>query len=169
EDPDIVMIGEMRDLETVAIAIETAETGHLVFGTLHTTTAASTIDRVIDQFPPDRQAQIRIMLSESLRGVISQTLLRRIDGGRMAVMETLIVNSAISNLIREAKTFQIASVMQTQRAMGSILLNDALVELCNKKQVSPEEAYLKAVDKVGLEALLRRNNFDTKFIVQSVV
>ena len=170
EDPDIVMIGEMRDLETVAIAIETAETGHLVFGTLHTTTAASTIDRVIDQFPPDRQAQIRIMLSESLRGVISQTLLRRTDGGgRIAAMETLIVNSAVSNLIREAKTFQIPSVMQTQRSMGSVLLNDALIEMCNKKLVSPEEAYMKSVDKTGFEALLRRSNYDTKFVIQAIV
>ena len=102
----------MRDLETVAIAIETAETGHLVFGTLHTSTAASTVDRVIDQFPADRQAQIRVMLSESLKGVISQTLCKKIGGGRVAALEVLIVTSAISNLIREAKTFQIQSMMQ---------------------------------------------------------
>ena len=98
----------MRDLETVAIAIETAETGHLVFGTLHTTTAASTVDRIIDQFPADRQAQIRIMLSESLRGVIAQTLCRKIGGGRVAALEVLIATQAVSNLIREGKTFQIA-------------------------------------------------------------
>ena len=107
EDPDIVLVGELRDLETVAIAIETAETGHLVFGTLHTTTAASTVDRIIDQFPSDRQAQIRIMLSESLRGVIAQTLCRKIGGGRVAALEVLIANGAVSNLIREGKTFQI--------------------------------------------------------------
>ena len=107
EDPDIVLVGELRDLETVAIAIETAETGHLVFGTLHTTTAASTVDRIIDQFPADRQAQIRIMLSESLRGVIAQTLCRKIGGGRVAALEVLIANGAVSNLIREGKTFQI--------------------------------------------------------------
>ena len=116
EDPDIVLVGEMRDLETVAIAIETAETGHLVFGTLHTTTAASTVDRIIDQFPADRQAQIRVMLSESLRGVISQTLCRKIGGGRVAALEVLIVTSAVSNLIREGKTFQIPSMMQVGKA-----------------------------------------------------
>ena len=114
EDPDIVLVGEMRDLETIAIAIETAETGHLVFGTLHTTTAASTIDRIIDQFPADRQAQIRVMLSETLKGVVAQTLCKKVGGGRVAAFEILIVNSAIANLIREAKTFQIPSLMQTQ-------------------------------------------------------
>jgi len=166
EDPDIVLVGEMRDLETVAIAIETAETGHLVFGTLHTTTAASTVDRIIDQFPPDRQMQISIMLSESLRGVISQTLLRKVGGGRVAALETLIVNSAVSNLIREAKTFQIGSIMQTQRAIGNVMLNDALLELVKSKIVPAEEAYSKSVDKMTFEALLKRNNIDTKFIVQ---
>ncbi|MEO8452502.1 MAG: type IV pilus twitching motility protein PilT, partial [Gemmatimonadota bacterium] len=113
EDPDAVLVGEMRDLETVSIAIETAETGHLVFGTLHTTTAASTLDRIIDQFPADRQAQIRVMLSESLRGVISQVLCRRIGGGRVAAYEVLLSIPAVANLIREGKTFQIPSVMQT--------------------------------------------------------
>ena len=156
EDPDIVLVGEMRDLETVAIAIETAETGHLVFGTLHTTTAASTVDRVIDQFPTDRQAQIRIMLSESLRGVISQTLCKKIGGGRVAALEVLIVTPAVSNLIREAKTFQIPSMMQVGKAAGMMTLNDALLELVNKKLVAPEEAYLKAVDKSGFEGLLKR-------------
>ena len=118
EDPDIVLVGELRDLETVAIAIETAETGHLVFGTLHTTTAASTVDRVIDQFPSDRQAQIRIMLSESLKGVIAQTLCRKIGGGRVAALEVLIATGAVSNLIREGKTFQIPSMMQVGKAVG---------------------------------------------------
>src|SRR5205823_1383388 len=107
EDPDIVLVGEMRDLETIAIAIETAETGHLVFGTLHTTTAASTVDRIIDQFAADRQAQIRVMLSESLKGVISQTLCKKLGGGRVAAREILLTTPAISNLIREGKTFQI--------------------------------------------------------------
>ena len=128
EDPDIILVGELRDLETVAIAIETAETGHLVFGTLHTTTAASTVDRVIDQFPTDQQAQIRIMLSESLKGVIAQNLCRKIGGGRVAALEVLLINSAISNLIREAKTFQIPSMMQVGRAQGMVALNDALME-----------------------------------------
>ena len=120
EDPDIVLVGEMRDLETVAIAIETAETGHLVFGTLHTTTAASTVDRVIDQFPADRQAQIRIMLSESLKGVIAQTLCRKIGGGRVAALEVLLVTGAVANLIREGKTFQIPSIMQVNKAIGMV-------------------------------------------------
>ena len=120
EDPDIVLVGELRDLETVAIAIETAETGHLVFGTLHTTTAASTVDRIIDQFPSDRQSQIRIMLSESLRGVIAQTLCRKIGGGRVAALEVLIANGAVSNLIREGKTFQIPSLMQVGKAIGMV-------------------------------------------------
>jgi twitching motility protein PilT len=164
EDPDIVLVGEMRDLETVAIAIETAETGHLVFGTLHTTTAASTVDRVIDQFPADRQMQIRIMLSESLRGVISQTLLKKTGGGRVAALETLIVNTAISNLVREGKTFQIPSAMQTGRALGNITLNDALLELVKNKTVTAEEAYTKAIDKAGLDGLFKRNQIDTRFI-----
>jgi twitching motility protein PilT len=160
EDPDIILVGEMRDLETVAIAIETAETGHLVFGTLHTTTAASTVDRVIDQFPADRQSQIRIMLSESLKGVISQTLCRKIGGGRAAALEVLIVTSAVSNLIRESKTFQIQSMMQVGKAVGMVTLNDALMDLVNKKIVAPEEAYAKAIDKSGLEAQLKRLGFD---------
>jgi twitching motility protein PilT len=160
EDPDIILVGEMRDLETVAIAIETAETGHLVFGTLHTTTAASTVDRVIDQFPADRQSQIRVMLSESLKGVISQTLCRKIGGGRVAALEVLLVTPAVSNLIREAKTFQIQSMMQVGKAVGMVTLNDALMDLVNKKLVAPEEAYAKAIDKPGIETQLKRLGFD---------
>ena len=155
EDPDIVLVGEMRDLETISIAIETAETGHLVFGTLHTTTAPSTVDRIIDQFPADRQTQIRIMLSETLKGVIAQTLCRKIGGGRIAAYEVLIVNTAVSNLIREGKTFQIPSLMQTQRNIGMRTLNDSLFELVKGKLVEPKEAYIKAVDKSSLLALLR--------------
>jgi len=162
EDPDIVLVGEMRDLETVAIAIETAETGHLVFGTLHTSTAASTVDRIIDQFPADRQSQIRVMLSESLRGVIAQTLCRKIGGGRVAALEVLIVTPAIANLIREAKTFQIPSMMQVGKAVGMVSLNDALMELVSKRVVAPEEAYSKSVDKPNFEALLKRNNVTMK-------
>ena len=159
EDPDIVLVGELRDLETVAIAIETAETGHLVFGTLHTTTAASTVDRVIDQFPTDRQAQIRIMLSESLKGVIAQTLCRKIGGGRVAALEVLLVTGAVANLIREGKTFQIPSIMQVNKAIGMVALNDALYDLVQKKLVAPDEALAKAVDKNAFEALLKRGNF----------
>ena len=137
EDPDIVLVGEMRDLETIAIAIETAETGHLVFGTLHTTTAASTVDRIIDQFPADRQSQIRTMLASSLKGVISQTLCKKIGGGRVAAMEVLFVNSAVSNLIREGKIYQIPSVMQTAKGQGMALLNEALFKYVVDKRSRP--------------------------------
>jgi twitching motility protein PilT len=164
EDPDIILVGEMRDLETVSIAIETAETGHLVFGTLHTTTAASTIDRIIDQFPPDRQSQVRVMLSESLRGVISQTLCKKIGGGRVAAREILLTIPAVSNLIREGKTFQIPSVMQTNRKAGMVTLNDALMELVDGKQVEPKEAYMKAVEKAGFAAALRAKRHDVSFL-----
>jgi twitching motility protein PilT len=168
EDPDILLVGELRDLETVAIAIETAETGHLVFGTLHTTTAASTVDRIIDQFPSDRQAQIRIMLSESLRGVIAQTLCRKIGGGRVAALEVLIANGAVSNLIREGKTFQIPSLMQVNKAIGMVSLNDALVDLVAKKLVAPDEAYAKSVDKNGFESQIKRLGIDVKAMAAQV-
>ncbi|MCC7386902.1 MAG: type IV pilus twitching motility protein PilT [Deltaproteobacteria bacterium] len=159
EDPDIVLVGEMRDLETVHIAIETAETGHLVFGTLHTNTAPSTVDRIIDQFPADRQAQIRVMLSESLRGVVSQTLCRKNGGGRVAVLEILVVNSAISNLIREGKTFQIPSIMQTGKAQGMQTQIDAMLDLVRANKVTPLEAYGKAVDQAQMKSALERNGF----------
>ena len=159
EDPDILLVGEMRDLETISIAIETAETGHLVFGTLHTTTAPSTVDRIIDQFPADRQQQIRVMLSESLKGVIAQTLLPKKGGGRVAALEILIVTPAISNLIREGKTFQIPSAMQTGKNHGMVMLNDALFEHVKNGLVEPRDAYIKAVDKTGFETMLTRGGF----------
>jgi twitching motility protein PilT len=164
EDPDIILVGEMRDLETVSIAIETAETGHLVFGTLHTTTAASTVDRIIDQFPPDRQSQVRVMLSESLRGVIAQTLCKKIGGGRVAAREILLTTPAVSNLIREGKTFQIPSIMQTNRKTGMVTLNDALVELVDAKLVEPKEAYMKSVEKSGMLAALKAKRHDVSFL-----
>ncbi|MEJ7811644.1 MAG: type IV pilus twitching motility protein PilT [Gemmatimonadaceae bacterium] len=164
EDPDIILVGELRDLETVSIAIETAETGHLVFGTLHTTTAASTIDRLIDQFPSDRQGQIRMMLSESLKGVISQTLCKKIGGGRVAAREILLSNPAVANLIREAKTFQIPSIMQTSRKLGMVTLNDALIELVDGKLAEPQEAYTKAVDKSLFATMLRQRGHDVTFL-----
>jgi twitching motility protein PilT len=164
EDPDIILVGEMRDLETVSIAIETAETGHLVFGTLHTTTAASTVDRIIDQFPPDRQSQVRVMLSESLRGVIAQTLCKKIGGGRVAAREILLTIPAVSNLIREGKTFQIPSIMQTNRKTGMVTLNDALVELVDAKLVEPKEAYMKSVEKSGMLAALKAKRHDVSFL-----
>jgi twitching motility protein PilT len=157
EDPDVVLVGELRDLETIAIAIETAETGHLVFGTLHTNSAPSTVDRLIDQFPTDQQAQIRTMLSESLRGVVTQVLCKKIGGGRVAAMEVLLVTSSVANLIREGKTFQIPSVMQTAKGMGMATLNDSLLDLVKKGLVEPAEALSKAVAKGELRQLLERN------------
>src|SRR5258705_4426919 len=140
------------------MAFKTAETGHLVFGTLHTSTAPSTVDRLIDQFPADRQAQIRVMLSESLKGVIAQVLCKKVGGGRVAAMEVLIGTPAIANLIREGKTFQIPSIMQTGRKHGMIQLNDSILELVKRDLVSPEEAYQKAIDKQGLLMLLKNAN-----------
>ena len=157
EDPDIVLVGEMRDLETVAIAIETAETGHLVFGTLHTNTAPSALDRMIDQFPTDRQSQVRVMLAESLRGVLAQTLCRRKGGGRVAALEVLFINAAVSNLIREAKTFQIPSIMQTSKGLGMMTLNDALMDLVTRGLVDPAEAFARAASKADFKTLLARN------------
>jgi twitching motility protein PilT len=156
EDPDIVLVGEMRDLETVAIAIETAETGHLVFGTLHTNTAPSTVDRLVDQFPTDRQEQIRVMLAESLKGVVAQTLLKKKGGGRVAALEILIVTHAVSNLIREGKTFQIPSLMQTGRGIGMQTLNDSLMDLVKRDVVEAEEAYDRAPNKKEFGVLLTR-------------
>src|SRR5213593_633158 len=140
---------------SIAIAIETAETGHLVFGTLHTTTASSTVDRIIDQFPADRQAQIRVMLSESLKGVVSQTLCKKLSGGRVAAREILLTTPAISNLIREGKTFQIPSIIQTSKQLGMLTLNDALLDLVERKEISADEAYMKSVEKTGLAASLK--------------
>ena len=161
EDPDIILVGELRDLETVSIAIETAETGHLVFGTLHTTTAAGTIDRIIDQFPADRQAQIRVMLAESLKGVISQTLCKKIGGGRVAAREVLLSITAVTNLIREGKTFQIPTVMQTSKRLGMVTLNDALLELVDGGLIEPREGYSKAVDKTMFLGALKARGLDT--------
>ena len=163
EDPDIVLVGEMRDLETIAIAIETAETGHLVFGTLHTTTAVSTVDRIIDQFPPDQQEQIRVMLADSLKGVIAQVLCRKIGGGRVAALEVLLVNNAVTSLIREGKTFQIPSVMQTSKAAGMTTMNDALLTLVKEKVIEPREAWTKATDKTGLAGMFRNAGLPTQF------
>ncbi len=155
EDPDVVMVGEMRDLETTHIAVETAETGHLVFGTLHTTTAPSTIDRLIDQFPADQQEQIRAMLASSLRGIVAQTLLKKKSGGRVGAFEVLIVNSAVQNNIRERKTFQIPSIMQTGAKLGMVCLNDSLLRLVIQGEVEPQEALSKAVDRNDLMQKLK--------------
>lgn len=164
EDPDVVLVGELRDLETMAIAIETAETGHLVFGTLHTTSAVSTVDRLIDQFPGDRQGQIRMMLANSLKAVISQTLMRRREGGRIAAMEILLATAGVANLIREQKLHQIPTIMQTSRAMGMQRLNDVLLDYVTRGIVDVKEAYIKAIDKVDFLSLLEEAGVDTRNI-----
>jgi twitching motility protein PilT len=158
EDPDIVLLGEMRDLETIAIALETAETGHLVFGTLHTSSAPATIDRIIDQYPPEQQNQIRVMLANSLKGVMAQMLCKKIGGGRAAAWEIMFGVPAIANLIRESKIFQIPSIMQTGRKLGMALMNDSLFKLVKDGLVAPEEAVAKANDKAGLLQMYQQAN-----------
>lgn len=150
EDPDIILVGEMRDLETTKRAIEAAETGHLVFGTVHTSSAPSTVDRIIDQFPPEEQEQIRVMLSETLKGVIAQTLLRTKEGRRVAAYEILLIPSAVGNLIREGKTFQLISAMQIGKGSGMMTMNDSIIKFVEEGVVAPHEGYVKAIDKVGL-------------------
>ena len=156
EDPDIILVGEMRDLETIALAVEAAATGHLVFGTLHTESAAKTIDRLIEVFPHGEQAQIRNTLSTSLKLVVAQNLFKRIDKkGRCAALEIMVCTPAVGNLVRDAKTFQIPSVMQTGKRVGMQTLDDAIQELLTKKWISPEEAYDKAIDKNRFVQLLK--------------
>lgn len=150
QDPDIVLVGEMRDLETIEIAIETAETGHLVFGTLHTSTAVGTVSRIIDTFPSERQSQIRSMLSSSLKAAICQTLCKKKGGGRVAAMEIMLSDMAIASLIREGRTHQIAGQMEMSGTRGMATMNDSLAKLVKADLVEAEEAYLKAVDKDGL-------------------
>jgi len=156
EDPDIILVGEMRDLETISLAIEAASTGHLVFGTLHTTSAAKTVDRIIEVFPSGEQAQIRSTLSDGLRAVIAQVLFKRIDKkARCAALEILIATPAARNLIRESKTHQLASTLQTGKKYGMQLLDDAVMELYNKGWIGADEAYSKANDKARFRALLK--------------
>ncbi len=148
EDPDIILVGEMRDLETISLAIEAASTGHLVFGTLHTSSAAKTVDRVIEVFPHSEQAQIRSTLSDGLRAVVAQVLFKRVDKkGRCAALEVLVATPAVRNLIRESKTHQISSMIQTGKQYGMQLLDDAIMDLYKKGWISPDEAYAKANNK----------------------
>jgi len=157
EDPDIILVGEMRDLETISLAIEAASTGHLVFGTLHTTSAVKTVDRIIEVFPADEQAQIRSTLADGIRAVIAQVLFKRVDKkGRCAALEILIANPAVRNLIREGKTFQIPSIIQTGKKYGMQLLDDAIMDLLNKGWISAEEAYAKANDKSKFRPFLKK-------------
>jgi twitching motility protein PilT len=151
EDPDVILVGEMRDLETISTAVTAAETGHLVFSTLHTIGAANTIDRIIDVFPPYQQQQIRTQLADVLEGVISQQLIPKKDGkGRVAALEVMLVNSAIRNNIREAKTFQIASVMQTNRKIGMQTMDDALYDLYSSGRISGEHALQYSQDRIAM-------------------
>jgi twitching motility protein PilT len=148
EDPDIIMVGELRDLETMSMAITASETGHLVLATLQTSGAHKTIDRVLDSFPPSQQSQIRTMVSESLKGVISQQLIKRADGkGMVAALEILIGTMPLANLIREGKTFQIPSIMQTGKSLGMIKMDDALKDLVQAQTITGEEAWRYANDK----------------------
>jgi twitching motility protein PilT len=148
EDPDVIMVGEMRDLETISLAITAAETGHLVLGTLHTGNAPRTLDRVLDVFPSDQRDQIRIMVSESLRGIVSQQLIPRADGnGRVMALELLVNTPAVSNSIREGKTFMLPGIMQTGKAVGMIAMDDSLKNLYSEGHISREEAHSRAEDK----------------------
>lgn len=140
EDPDVILVGEMRDLDTIETALTAAETGHLVFGTVHTNSAADAVDRIVDVFPADRQRQIRLQLSMSLKAVVSQQLLPRRSGGRVAACEVMVVDYAIRNLIREAKTPQIVNAIQTSAANGNITMNNAVMQLLNKGDITPEVA-----------------------------
>ncbi|HKK90856.1 MAG TPA: type IV pilus twitching motility protein PilT [Desulfobacteraceae bacterium] len=157
EDPDIILVGELRDLETISLAIEAASTGHLVFGTLHTSSAAKTLDRVIEVFPANQQAQIRSTLSDGIRAIVAQTLFKRIDKkGRCAAMEILVATPAVRNLVREAKTHQIPSMIQTGKQYGMQLLDDAIMQLYKKGWISPDEAYGKANNKATFRPFLKK-------------
>jgi twitching motility protein PilT len=148
EDPDVIMVGEMRDLETISLAITASETGHLVLGTLHTGSAARTLDRVLDVFPTDQRDQIRIMVSESLRGIISQQLVPRADGnGRVLAMELLVNTPAVGNCIREGKTFMLPGIMQVGKALGMITMDDSLKDLCSAGLITQDEAIFRAIDQ----------------------
>ncbi len=161
EDPDVILVGELRDLETISLAMEASMTGHLVFGTLHTLNAMKTVDRIVEIFPASQQAQVRSTLADALRAVISQTLLRRIDiKGMVAALEILICTPAVRNLIREGKTYQIPSVMQTGKKYGMQNLDDALMELLQKKKISAEDAYINCMEKQKFVKFLKKPPVD---------
>lgn len=156
EDPDIILVGEMRDLETISLAIEAASTGHLVFATLHTSSAMKTVDRIIEVFPADQQAQVRSTLSDGIRGILAQVLFKRVDRkGRCPAMEILIATPAVRNLIREGKTHQLASSMQTGKKYGMQILDDSIMELYNKGWINADDAYAKSNEKSRFRALLK--------------
>src|SRR6202022_3499420 len=156
EDPDVIMVGEMRDLETISLAITASETGHLVLGTLHTGNSSRTLDRLLDVFPVDQQEQIRVMVSESLRGVISQQLIPRANGqGRVLALETLTNTPAVANVIREAKTFMLPGIIQTGKKQGMQLMDDALVDLFDRNLISADEAFARADQKQEMRKHLK--------------
>lgn len=172
QDPDVILVGEMRDLETISIAVEAAETGHLVFATLHTNDAPGTIDRIIDVFPPNQQQQIRTQLSAVLQGVLAQQLLKRVDKpGRVAALEVMVVNPAIRNLIREGKTHQIYSAMQTGAKLGMQTMDACLARLCREGIISTDEAKAHAtnedfIERLGVrpgQGLMGSNYYEKKF------
>jgi twitching motility protein PilT len=161
EDPDVIMVGEMRDLETISLAITAAETGHLVLGTLHTGNASRTLDRLLDVFPVDQQEQIRMMVSESLRGIISQQLVPSSDGkGRVLALETLTNTPAVANVIREAKTFMLPGIIQTGKKQGMQLMDDALMALYDRGVISSDEAYVRAEQKQAMREYLGSTELD---------
>lgn len=156
EDPDVVLVGELRDLETTKIALELSETGHLVYASLHTTSAQSTVERLVHQFPHDEQTQVRSMLADSLKGIISQTLCRRIEGGRVAALEVLLVTTPVASNIREGKIHQIPMAMLSGKRLGMIKLNESLLQLVQQQIIAPEEAWLKSIDREVLVKELHR-------------
>lgn len=161
EDPDIILVGEMRDLETIELALTAASTGHLVFGTLHTQSAAKTVDRIIDVFPADQQNKIRATLSEALKGVVAQNLFKRIDKkGRVAALEILVFTTAVANLVREGKTHQIPGMIQVGKKLGNQPLDDHIMEHLRMRRVSPEEAYEKCLDKKKFRSFLENPPLD---------
>jgi twitching motility protein PilT len=156
EDPDIILVGEMRDQETISLAIEAASTGHLVFGTLHTSSATKTMDRVVEVFPANQQAQVRSTLSDGIRAVVAQVLFKRVDKvGRCAALEIMIATPAVRNLIRESKTHQLPSAMQTGKKYGMQLLDDAIMDLYQKGWIGADEAYMKSNDKARFRPFIK--------------
>ncbi|HYV28868.1 MAG TPA: PilT/PilU family type 4a pilus ATPase, partial [Candidatus Eisenbacteria bacterium] len=161
EDPDIILVGEMRDLETIELAITAASTGHLVFGTLHTQSASKTVDRIIDVFPADQQNKIRATLSEALKGIVAQNLFKRVDKkGRVAALEILVFTTAIANLVREGKTHQLPGMIQVGKKLGNQPLDDAIMDHLKMKRISPEEAYEKCLDKKKFRPFLANPPLD---------
>ena len=157
QDPDVVLVGELRDQETVQLALEVANTGHLVFGTLHTMNAISSVDRIIDIFPAGQQNQIRSSLAEVLRGVISQTLCKKRSGGRVAAMEVLVVNQAVTGQIRRGQTNQLETAMQTGKGLGNQLLRESLGDLVRRNVITYEEGLKKSIDKVQFAKIIGRS------------